>query len=256
MSRLPDGLLRVPIAHRALHDADAGRPENSLAALRAAIDAGYPAEIDLQLSSDGQAMVFHDYALDRLTSEKGAIRQRSARELGDILLNNSDETIPTLARVLEEVGGRVPLLIEVKDQDGALGTGVGQLERAVARDLARYDGEAAVMSFNPHSVAALRALAPDLPLGLTTGPLRKESWGLVPEAVRKRLREIPDVKTVDADFISHHANELAHPRVKEIRDSGIPVLCWTIRDDKAEAKAREYADNVTFEGYRAVIPAT
>lgn len=71
--RLPAALLRRPIAHRALHDVAAGRPENSRAAMRAAIDAGYAIEIDLQLSQDGQAMVFHDYDLARLTGTPGPI---------------------------------------------------------------------------------------------------------------------------------------------------------------------------------------
>ena len=79
---LPDGFLDRPFAHRALHGA--GRPENSLSAVRAAVEAGYGIEIDVQLSRDGAAMVFHDYALDRLTGERGPVRMRSAAELNSI----------------------------------------------------------------------------------------------------------------------------------------------------------------------------
>jgi len=103
---LPDALLKTPIAHRALHDVEQGRPENSRAAIRAAVAAGYAIEIDLQLTSDGQAMVFHDYDTERLTGQPGAIRQRSAAEVGQMALKHGDgETVPALAQVLELVNG-------------------------------------------------------------------------------------------------------------------------------------------------------
>ncbi|MEJ2036589.1 MAG: glycerophosphodiester phosphodiesterase family protein, partial [Maritimibacter sp.] len=95
MSTLPEAFLRLPIAHRAYHDVTDGRPENSRAAIRAAIARGYGIEIDVQLSADGQAMVFHDYVLDRLTGERGPVRQKTAAELGAIPLIGGDEGIPT-----------------------------------------------------------------------------------------------------------------------------------------------------------------
>lgn len=85
---------------------------------------------------------------------------RSAAALGQIRLRGSHEGIPTLAEVLEIVGGRVALLIEIKDQDGQMGDRIGPLEEATARVLAEYAGPVAVMSFNPHSVAAMARLAP------------------------------------------------------------------------------------------------
>ena len=101
MAPLPAAFLTRPIAHRALHDRAARRPENSRAAIRAAIAAGYGIEIDLQLSADGVPMVFHDETLDRLTAERGPVRARSARELGEIRLKGSEDRIPTLAQVLD-----------------------------------------------------------------------------------------------------------------------------------------------------------
>lgn len=86
MNRLHAHFKKIPLAHRALHDASEGRPENSMAAIRAAIAGGYGIEIDLQLSRDGDAMVFHDYDLARLTGEPGAIQQRSTEELSSLRL--------------------------------------------------------------------------------------------------------------------------------------------------------------------------
>ena len=137
---LPQAFYTTPIAHRGFHHRDAGRPENSFAAFQAAIDRGYGIELDVQLSRDGVALVFHDYALDRLTGQTGAIRQRDADDLCQITLTGGRDTIPTLPQVLELIAGRVPLLVEIKDQDGGMGTDIGPLEDAVAEALRDYVG--------------------------------------------------------------------------------------------------------------------
>ena len=248
---LPSAFLDRPIAHRALHDVANGRPENSRAAIEAAIAQGYGIEIDLQLTADNQPMVFHDYGLKRLTAAEGPVRQRTAAELSAISLTGGDEGIPSFAEVLDLVAGRAPLLIELKDQDGAMGPRVGPLEQAAATALAGYGGPAAVMSFNPHSVAAFASHGTGLPLGLTTCAYLQEGWPLLPAATRKYLRPIPDFDRVGASFISHDARDLTSPRVAELKASGVPVLCWTIRSAEDEIRARTVADNVTFEGYAA-----
>ncbi len=249
MMALDPAFLRVPLAHRALHDLPAGRPENSCAAISAAINAGYGLEIDVQLSSDGVAMVFHDDDLDRLTDAKGPLRARSAAGLAGIALNGSDEGIPTLAEVLALVAGRVPLLIEVKDQHGQMGPVDGVLERAVARDLVGYVGPVAVMSFNPHSVVALKDAAPDVPRGIVSCAYTAFDCPELPEDIRNRLRAIPDYDGSGACFISHEWDDLDRPRVAELAAAGAAILCWTVRSPQAEAAARLVADNITFERY-------
>lgn len=254
LAKLPDDLLRLPVAHRALHDVVDGRPENSRAAIRAAVSAGYAVEIDLQLTADGQAMVFHDYDLKRLTGDTGPLRQRTAAELSRISLAGGDgEGIPSFSEVLDLVAGQVPLLVEIKDQDGAMGPDVGPLEAAAARALKAYDGPLALMSFNPHSMAEMARLVPDVPRGLVTSAYDAAHWPLS-AATCDNLREIPDFDRVEAAFISHEAADLARPRVRALHGEGVPVLCWTIRSPEAEAEARKLADNITFEGYLADIP--
>ncbi|MEY8839689.1 glycerophosphodiester phosphodiesterase family protein [Cribrihabitans sp. XS_ASV171] len=251
---LPQIFIRLPIAHRALHDRGAGRPENSRAAIRAAIAAGYGIEIDLQLTADGQAMVFHDYDLARLAEGTGPIRKLTASEARKLPLRDAGgEGIPDFAEVLEIVAGQVPLLVEIKDQDGAMGPDVGPLEAATAEALRAYNGPVAVMSFNPHSVAEMARLAPELPRGLVTSAYDPTDWPLSDETCG-RLREIPDFGRTGAGFISHEAQDLSRPRVAELKTQGVPVLCWTIRSPEAEAEARRVADNVTFEGYLPALP--
>ncbi|MEW9918211.1 glycerophosphodiester phosphodiesterase family protein [Marimonas sp. MJW-29] len=249
---LPEAFYHVPLAHRALHDRSDGRPENSRAAIRAAIAAGYGIEIDLQLSADDAAMVFHDYALERLTGENGAVRLRSASDLAGISLLGGDEGIPDLPEVLEIIAGRVPLVIELKDQDGGMGPDIGALERATAQALQGYGGPVAVMSFNPHSVAKIGELLPEVPRGLVTSAYRYDDWPLS-RATCDRLRDIPDYDRVGACFISHERDDLDRARVAALKDHGAMICCWTVRSPEQEAEARKVAHNITFEGYRAAL---
>lgn len=255
MTPLPEAFLAVPLAHRGLHDRDAGRPENSRAAVRAAIAAGYGIEIDLQASRDGHAMVFHDYDLGRLTSETGPVRRRDAAQLAQIRLKGGDEGIPDLPEILALVAGQVPLLVELKDQHGQMGETDGALEFATAAALTDYAGPVAVMSFNPHMMIAMAARAPQVPRGLVTGAFSAENWPLLPEEARARLRAIRDYDAAGAGFVSHEASDLDSPHLARLRARGAPILCWTVRSAEAEARARRVADTVTFEGYLPDLPA-
>lgn len=236
--------LSIPIAHRGLHGP--GIPENSLDAVRAARQAGFGIEVDIQPSADGVPMVFHDYELTRLTGTADHIRDVSAKDLAKLRLLGTDAPIPTLAEVLD-AAGEAPVLIELKDQDGALGERVGPLEKAVADVLRGYGGPVAVMSFNPHSVHALARHLPGVPRGLTTCAF--DDWDGLEAEASARLRTIPDYHTAKASFISHHAVDLDRPRVSELKAAGAAILCWTIRSAEEERAARRFADNITFEGY-------
>lgn len=248
---LPPAFLEIPLAHRGLHDAAARRPENSLSAFHAAVARGYGIELDVQLTADGKAVVFHDDTLDRMTSETGPVAARTAAELGRVALKNSDDHIPTLTDVLAAIGGRVPLLIEMKDAGDTLGPTDGRLAAAVAHALAGYDGPVAVMSFNPHYVIALRKIAPSVPRGLTTEAFPPADWPHTPPETCARLAGIPDYDAAGACFLSHHFRDLARPRVQELKSQGAAILCWTIRSPADEAEARQIAHNITFEGYPA-----
>ncbi|WP_299151582.1 glycerophosphodiester phosphodiesterase family protein [uncultured Tateyamaria sp.] len=251
--RSPADFLSAPLAHRALHDVTEGRPENSRAAIRAAISHGYGIEIDVQLSADDQAMVFHDYALERLADGSGPVRAVAANALSQVSLLGGAEGIPKLDEVLQIIAGQVPLLIEIKDQDGAMGPDIGPLEAATAKAITSYQGPIAVMSFNPHAVARMAELCPHIPRGLVTSSYDPDNWPL-PVATCEHLRKIPDFDRVGATFISHEAADLKRPRVAELKTCGANVLCWTIRSAQQEVEARQVAQNVTFEGYLPLQP--
>jgi glycerophosphoryl diester phosphodiesterase len=252
---LPEPFLRVPIAHRGLHDRAGGIVENSRAAMRAAIEAGYGIELDVQEAACGAPMVFHDESLVRLTEAAGLVRDWTAEALAAIRLAGTEEGVPTLAEILALVAGRVPLLVEVKDQTGVLGPDVGPLESRVAALLVAYEGPVAVMSFNPHSVAALAEDAPDVPRGLVSSAFDERDWAL-PDYRRAELANLVDVERVGAAFVSHDHRDLGNPAIARLAAAGLPILCWTIRSPAEERAARRIARNITFEGYRPDLPAS
>lgn len=245
----PDFLTR-PLAHRGLHGP--GVPENSMAAFRAAVERGYGIELDLQPAADGTPLVFHDENLSRLTGTDGRVNALSVADAGARRLLGTDQAIPTLAQVLRMVAGRVPVLIELKDQDGALGPEMGDLPAQVAEAVSDHAGKGhplAVMSFNPHAVRAFHQVAPAIPAGLTSCAFAADEWPGIPDRRRAALARLEDFEAVGAGFISHDHRDLANPAVGRLAARDVPVLCWTIRSPEQEAAARRVARNITFEGY-------
>ena len=165
-----------PIAHRTLHDVKSGIPENSWEGLEEAISRGCAIEIDLQLSRDGIPVVFHDYKLNRVTDEIGFISDRRASELEKIVLKGGRKGIPRFDAFMSYIAGRVPVLIELKDQDGTLGDTPSVFESAVCKILDRYTGPVAIMSFNPFMIARCAKLSPNIPRGLITEVFKQDEW--------------------------------------------------------------------------------
>lgn len=231
-------LSKVAYAHRGLHLA--GVPENSLAAFRGAIARGMGIECDVQLTGDGRAMVFHDFELDRLTGESGAVASRTSEELASIRLSESEELIPTLRQMLDEVAGRAPLLIEIKSRHGSF-VPSEKLCSAVAQDLQRYDGAHAIMSFDPRVVRWFADHAPDCARGLVM--TEEHDRGLT-GMIRRHLflwRARPD-------FMAYDVRDLPSAFASAQRARGLPVLTWTVRSAKLRELAALHADAPIAEG--------
>jgi glycerophosphoryl diester phosphodiesterase len=228
------GLAELPFAHRGLHGP--GRPENSLAAFRAAIEAGHGIELDVRSSRDGHAIVFHDADLDRLTEERGPVALRSAAELGSIALRGSGgETIPDLPATLALIRGRVPLLIEVKAPDRH----VGPLCLSVFRALDGYRGPVGVMSFNPEVPRWLARHAPRVTRGLVVTEAGKRRRG--------RLRRRLALWRARPDFLAYDIRDLPSRFAARARARGLPVFTWTCRSAADEATAKLHADQIIHE---------
>jgi glycerophosphoryl diester phosphodiesterase len=252
MRLTPDFWAR-PFAHRGLHDVAAGVPENGLAAFAAAIDNGYAIELDVQASADGEAMVFHDYELERLAEGSGRIDAHDAASLRQMPLIGGG-TIPDLAETLVLIDGRVPVLVEIKDQSGAFGPGEGALERRVCEIAADHADTCAIMSFNPYSVMAVRDAAPHLLRGLVSYDFEHPHDAHVEASHRKALANLDYFDGSQADFISYGATGLTAAPVMALRGRGVPVFCWTIRSPEAATAALRHCDQITFEGFHPDQP--
>ncbi|MGF3025131.1 glycerophosphodiester phosphodiesterase family protein [Methylobacterium aquaticum] len=245
----PDWLTARPIAHRGLHDRVAGIPENTIAAAEAAIAGGYAIECDVQLSRDGEAMVFHDAGLGRLTGADGLVRERDAAALGQLTVLGSAERVPTLAEFLQTIAGRTPLVIEVKARfDGDL-----TLARRTAEVAAAYDGPVALKSFDPAIVGALADLAPGLPRGIVAESHHDDpAYAALTEAQRHGLANLLHVSESRPDFLSWRVDDLPNAATHLCRLlGGMPVMTWTVRNDAQVRLARAHADQMVFEGFRA-----
>ncbi len=244
-----DWLTSLPIAHRGLHDTKHGVEENSLPAIGAAIASGYSIELDVQMSADGEAMVFHDRTLDRLTGETGSITKFTAAKLNQTAYANGKGTIPTLLQVLDMVAGRAGLIIEVKS-DWQRNT---ELVRRTAQCLGSYEGNAAVMSFDPVQVAWLAHEAPNIMRGIVADGATQDDYPWLPFATRLSLREFRHADVTRPDFLSLDKHWLPCPVSRSYRKTHTPMICWTIRSEQEASDALRWCDQVTFEGYLAKV---
>jgi glycerophosphoryl diester phosphodiesterase len=237
-----------PIAHRGLHDAASGIIENTAAAASAAIAAHYGIEVDLQVSADGEAMVHHDAALGRLTDGTGALRDLTAAALGRIAFKATSERMLTLGTLLELVAGRATLLLELKSRFD----GDPRLAARTAALLARYAGPVGVMSFDPAPIAQLRRIAPKLVRGIVAERYyRLPHWDFLGRKRKRALAHLTHGLSSRPAFIAYRVDDLKAFAPRLARSFGLPLLTWTVRSEQDRMMALRYADQITFEGFRA-----
>lgn len=224
------------IAHRGLHGA--GVPENSLPAFLGAVTQGFAIELDVHLTSDRRLAVFHDHDLRRMTGLDRQVEACDWAELQTLRLGNTTCRIPSLGEVLELVGGRVPLLIEAKDD-----TCSGRLEQALMDALSGYKGLYLVESFNPYVVWWLKRNAPQVPRG------QLAAWNFPELSPIKcwALRHMIFNWLTKPDFIAYNVSDLTDSFLKRC-GCGKGIFAWTIRTPEEYEKARR-CDGLIFEGF-------
>ena len=247
MSHL-DWLTERPIAHRGLHDASAGVIENTTPAFEAAMAAGYGIETDLQISADGEAMVHHDDALGRLTDGSARLADLTAADIKAVAFKGSTARILTLGELCELVAGRSILLLELKSRfDNDL-----RIARRAAEVIARYPGRAAIMSFDPDVIEAVRHANPDLTRGIVAERHYFDPEGhALPLSRRVSLAWLLHAPTSRPQFLAYSVRDLpAAPALLARSVFGLPLLTWTVRNDDDRSRASRWADQIIFEGWR------
>lgn len=241
-----DWLTARPIAHRALHGG--ALVENTLGAAAAAVAANYAIETDLQLSADGEVIVFHDDTLDRLTVASGPVKARTSTELKRIAFKDSGERIPTLRELLALVAGRTPLVLELK----SAWDGDDRLAARVAKQLESYAGPVAVMSFDPHLVKALRKHAPGLPRGIVAERSYNDpDWAPLSAMQRFALSNLLHFLSTRPHFVAYRVQDLPAIAPLLARHAlGMPLLTWPVRTEAERRRARFWASQMIFTGFR------
>lgn len=223
-------------AHRGVHGGNVA--ENSRSAFAEALTRGLGIECDVQKSSDDEAVVFHDFELDRLTGESGKVSHRSAAQLTTTALTGTKDTIQTLRQLLDQVSGKVPILIEVKSRKERP---VAAICLAVRRALEGYRGPHAVMSFDPR---VSRWFAHHSPL-TTRGLVVTEEND---KALLGRVRRHLWLWLARPHFLAYDIRDLPSRFAASQRKRGIPVTTWTVRSAELRERAMIHADAPIAEG--------
>ena len=240
----PEWLIDRPIAHRGLHGVGIG--ENSRAGAQAAIKAGFAIECDIQLSADGEAMVFHDERLERLTNGAGEVSAQSAAALAALHLRIGGEPIPTLAQFLAVIDAGAPVICEIKSSfSGDLS--LARRALALARD---YAGPLAFKSFDPQIIAYLRAQRSPPPLGIVAqANYDDDDWRLLTLEQKRDCANFLHFERTRPDFLSWSVADLPHPTPFLLRSlQKLPVMVWTVRAPAQRETAKSWADQIVFEG--------
>jgi glycerophosphoryl diester phosphodiesterase len=243
-----DWLTAQPVAHRGLHDAANGVTENTASAFEAAIDGGFSIETDLQISADGEAMVHHDFALGRLTLGSRQLAAMTAAGLKEVPFKDTSDRILTLGELCELVGGRTPLVIELKSRFD----GDNRLVARAADVLRSYAGPAVLMSFDPGPIAALREIAPGLPRGIVAERYYEDTeWYALSARQKRSLAFLLHAFRTRPHFIAYHVKDLPSSAPLIARYIfGLPLLTWTVRSEEDRRRARIWANQMIFEGFR------
>ncbi len=236
MRRIPREFYRVPFAHRGLHDPESGVIENSLSAFRSAWENGFGIELDVRLSADREAMVFHDRDLERMTAARGRVEDLDSEQLVGLKLGGSQDRIPLLREVLERVDGRVPLLVELKTNNERGRRLCTALVERVATLVRPYRDSVAAMSFSSAAMRHLRKTSPEIFRGI----LRNHGDG----------DALDPLEGLDEDFAAWKSSCLPTGTANDIRRKGRPVFAWTVTSEREETRLREHVDVIIFEGFR------
>ena len=227
-------LKNIPIAHRGLWGENIA--ENTISAYKNAVQNGYAIEIDIWSSKDGVLYSFHDGFLKRMTGVDGHINQFDSTYINSLKIIGTNEGIPTFRDVLFAVNGKVPILIEIKNQSDKL------IVERVLDELFEYQGEYAIQSFNPLHINKVRKIAPHIIRGvLGTSVADGEPW-----FTRHVLKHLSLNFLAKPHFISMLKSDLPLPKRKTKNKA---VLAWTIKNQETYDKVKNHCDNIIFEGF-------
>lgn len=231
-------------AHRGLHGN--GLPENSMAAFRAALDAGYGIELDIHLLKDGNLAVIHDSPLVRTTGAPGRIEDLTTEDLKNYHLEGTAETIPTFREVIELFAGKAPMIVELKPEGG----NHGALADAACAMLDEYSIDYCMESFDPRAVAWLKKHHPDVVRGQLTEDFLRNPKSKLPWILKLLLSKNLMNFLGRPDFVAYKFADRKTTWSLFFCRKQMESVAWTLTSqDQHDAALREGWIPI-FEGYR------
>ena len=237
-------LKRFKYAHRGLHDEQ--KPENSMAAFRAALEQGYGIEFDIHLLKDGNLAVIHDTSLLRTTGQEGTITDLTTEDLCRYRLNGTEETIPTFRQVLDTFAGKTPIIIELKPNGG----NCAALCEAACKAMAGYEGVWCMESFDPRAVYWLRKNRPDIIRGQLSENYLRKPQNKLPLPLKFLLAFHLENFLCRPDFIAYDFYTRKVPSNPLCRKLwGLEAVTWTVRTPEDHRIAEKEGWITIFENY-------
>lgn len=234
------------IAHRGLHNQQEKVPENTRAAFVRAMEKGYIIELDVSLTKDQELVVYHDKKLKRLLGVDRYLKDIDYQELSQFKIPGSQEKIPLFSEVLAWVDGKVPLLIEVKNEGQ-----VGVLESLLYDELKNYHGKYAIQSFNPYTLKWFRQNAPQILRGQLAGSFIVSDYEFeyagttrLPWYKRIVLQNLLLNFESRPNFIAYEVQVNNPRKAYNLKKLGVPLLGWTVKDKETYEKVKDIYDNL------------
>lgn len=227
----------TPIANKGLHSED--YPENSLGAIKKAMEKGYAVCVDVRALADNTIVVFHDATLGRMTNQDGFINNCTYADIEDLTLGKSSEKIPTLDQVLKTVDSKVPILVDIRNMDKV------SFEKHVWKILQNYKGEYAVVSSNPYSLEWFKLNAPKIKRGQVSSFYKGVDLPFNVKFAYKRMKLNKEIS--EPNFIVYKADDLPNRFVKKYKH--LPLIAYHVNDKESYEKVKKHVNNVVFEGF-------
>lgn len=247
MTRDLSWIVSRPIAHRGLHDRARGVIENTAGAFRAAMARNFAYECDVQLTADGEAVVFHDFVLNRLTTATGRVKDHTAAALAGLTMKDTTDRINTLAEIFALTAGKALIVCEIKSaNDGDM-----RLTERVAALAKTYGGPLVIKSFDPRVVAHWHTLNTGIPVGIVAmNDYEYPDYAMLTFAQKHALANLLHFAESRPEFVSWRVRDLPSAAPYLCRAAlGLPLMSWTVRTPQERAIAAHHADQMVFESF-------
>lgn len=236
---IPKWMYEQPIAHRGLHNETA--PENSYAAFSNAINKNYAVEMDVQLLGDGTLIVFHDFHLKRMTGMDKALKEVNYEDILELRLLDTDQVIPKFEDFLNFIDGRIPLVIEFKNESTS-----NKMEEKAYEYLKNYKGPFVVQSFNPLSINWFRKHASDIIRGQLSYDYKEDKTFFINKWF---LRNVYGNILTKPHYVMYDIKALESRVIKKLKAQKMPLFSYTAKTKVDYEYAQRLNIPACFEGF-------